>query len=151
MSEEKIVEFFKSPENLLALKNSKNENEIVEFLSKNGISVSLEKAKALRELLKSTEEYNRELSEKELDDVIGGASVAKIAEGIVLGVLSVAVIAGGGKFVYDVYNDYQQRETPIRKCKDCVKNIKGFTGISKQSPYEKLVSETSKLIYDAVK
>ena len=54
MSEEKIIEFFKSPENLSVLKNSKDENEIIEFLSKNGISVSIEKAKALKKLLKST-------------------------------------------------------------------------------------------------
>ena len=67
MSEEKIIEFFKSPENLSVLKNSKDENEIIEFLSKNGISVSIEKAKALKKLLKSTEKYNRKLSEEELD------------------------------------------------------------------------------------
>lgn len=39
MSEEKIIEFFKSPENLSVLKNSKDGNEIVAFLSKNGIPI----------------------------------------------------------------------------------------------------------------
>lgn len=111
MSEEKIIEFFKSPENLSVLKNSKDENEIIEFLSKNGISVSIEKAKALKKLLKSTEEYNRKLSEEELDDIIGGVSIAKVATGIVLGTLAAATIIGGGKFVYDVYDDYQQSKT----------------------------------------
>lgn len=147
MSEEKIVEFFKAPENLLALKNSKNENEILEFLSKNGISVSLEKAKALRELFKSIEEYSKKLSEEELDEVIGGASVAKIAAGVALGILSATLIVGGGKFAYDVYDDYQQQKTPEKKLGDILKTA----GFSKQSPYEKLVSETSKLIRNVVK
>ena len=43
MSEEKIIEFFKSPENLSVLKNSKDGNENVAFLSKNGIPISMEK------------------------------------------------------------------------------------------------------------
>ena len=148
MSEEKIIEFFKSPENLSVLKNSKDGNEIVEFLSKNGISVSLEKAKALKKLLKSTEEYNRKLSEEELDDIIGGVSIAKVATGIVLGTLAAATIIGGGKFVYDVYDDYQQSKTVKEATKKSLNILGEELGISKQSPYEKLVSETSQLISD---
>ena len=151
MSEEKIVEFFKSPKNLLALKNSKNENEIVEFLSKNGISVSLEKAKALRKLLKSTEEYNRELSEEELDEVIGGVSIAKVATGIVLGTLSIVTIIGGGKFAYDVYNCYQQQETILGKGSELLNDAAEKARIFKKSPYKKLVSKTSKLIRNVAK
>lgn len=148
MSEEKIIEFFKSPENLSVLKNSKDENEIIEFLSKNGISVSIEKAKALKKLLKSTEEYNRKLSEEELDDIIGGVSIAKVATGIVLGTLAAATIIGGGKFVYDVYDDYQQSKTVKGAAKKSLNILGEELGISKQSPYKKLVSETSQLISD---
>jgi uncharacterized membrane protein YebE (DUF533 family) len=144
MTNEQIIAFLSKPEVIKNLKNLKSEEDIRGYLKENGIEVDLKKSEIIKKALATIDSYEGKLSDEQLDEIAGGTSVGKIMAGIVLGTAAVATIAGGGKFAYDVYNEYEDQGTFTGKLKDSVHEFAEETGTSTRSTYRQAVSDTAR-------
>ena len=102
MTEKQIYEFCSNPTTIEIINNGKS-GEIVEYFSKNGMSINLKKAEELKILSKYAN--NKQLAEN-LDNVSGGAKAGIIAAEVLSGVVGSVVLACGSKIIYDALKDF---------------------------------------------
>lgn len=145
MSEKELIEFLDKHENISKMKSLKSGEEIQKYLKDNGIEIDVKKAEELKKMFELIEQNDIELSNEELENISGGSKsklASQIAKGIILGTASVALLGAGGKFAYDVANEYTNRDTLCGSFKNAVEKTGRELGVSKeQSIYRKGVTK----------
>lgn len=140
MTNEEVVKLLSDPKVIMELKKLETEEEIVTYLKEKNLDISLEKAQKIKQALCISDDYKGKLSDEQLDDIAGGGTAGKIMAGIVLGAAAVGILAGGGKFAYDVINEANQSES-LRGA------AKGFLGdVAGRSLYQQAVHKTADLL-----
>ena len=149
MTKEQVIEFLSDPQVIAKLKKSKSEEEVVSYLKENGIDITVKKAQIIKEALATIDSYSGKLTDEQLDEITGGASVGKIMAGIVLGAVTIATIAGGGKFLYDVNNEINQQGTLTGQAKGFLGSLAHKTGIHERTPYQQAVHNAANWFTEA--
>lgn len=89
-------------------------------------------------------------NEKELENVVGGIK-AKHVVGIVLGVAGASAIVVGGKFAYDVYQEYSAKMGDhglLEGARSWISNGLNAANITYKSPWDRAVSDTANWFID---
>lgn len=91
-------------------------------------------------------------NEEELENVVGGIKAKHVVK-ITLGVVSAAVLVVGGKFVYDVYTEYNAKTNSsgdVRGAFDAFgswgKDVLDEAHMVHKSPWERAVTKTTNAI-----
>ena len=149
MTNEQIIKFLSDPKVIAELKKLKSEEEIINYIKENGIEITFKKAQIIKEALTTIDSYSGKLTDEQLEDIVGGASVGKIVAGIILGAAAVATIAGGGKFSYDVYNKIEKKKTFGGGAAGFAKGVATDLGVMTETPYQQAVSAAAEWVRNA--
>ena len=117
MNQSEMEKFFETPEHLKKIRDLTSAEEVVKYLAENGIECNAERAEALKKFLDSPSdaEVLSTVPEEQLEEISGGKITAgKVAAGVAAG----AVLIVGGKFLYDVYNDYNKHYSQVDNAQD---------------------------------
>lgn len=156
MENEKIISLLSNPEVISELKKLKSGEEVINYFKQKEIEPlpTLEKAETVIKFLSAVDEYNGKLSDEQMSEIAGGidnASVGKIIGWITLGIGVTALVAGAGKFGYDVYNEVNNRGTFIGGIVGEISDTPTDIGLTKATLYERLVKKTARSIISSQK
>lgn len=157
MEKEQIIEFLDKPDTVPYLQSLASGEEIKKYLNDNGIEISLEKANELKKIFELFEEKNGEISKEELENIGGGKNFTQrdyenMIKGLVCAALVGTLSIGGGKFIKDVKEEYDNRKGDFRqnmgKLRDIGSKLFNEIGHPVRSPYRKLVVYTANFLND---